>query len=268
MVTHSLIEPEHVSFFSAEKSSLLQTHNILSPNITKHSTFNTNTMTRILASSISLMAMAATTTQGFAPANTLALRHSMTFVGGAPLQGASSHSADLPYFLDFVDRTPQPLEPTKEVAPMKKVAPKIKAGGAHKKEGVFSPAVLLTKKVVGDDRLNKIRGKVISLHSDVIGNFVETYDTPFGRSVLKSLFEVADVNHNGIIEKDELADALQLLGFSWLQSKQIQGIFQRADLDDNGAIDFDEFMKEAPKTLRTNLIKLAKKNGGDMGLLA
>jgi Ca2+-binding EF-hand superfamily protein len=61
---------------------------------------------------------------------------------------------------------------------------------------------------------------------------------------------------------------LQLLGFSWLQSKQIQGIFQRADLDDNGAIDFDEFMKEAPKTLRTNLIKLAKKNGGDMGLLA
>jgi hypothetical protein len=218
-------------------------------------------MTRILASSISIMAMAATTTQGFAPANTLALRHSMPFVGGA-LQGAS-HSADLPYFLDFVDITP-----TKEVAPMKKAAPKPKAGGAHKKEGVFSPAVLLTKKVVGDDRLNKIRGKVISLHSDVIGNFVETYDTPFGRSVLKSLFEVADVNHNGIIEKDELADALQLLGFSWLQSKQIQGIFQRADLDDNGAIDFDEFMKEAPKTLRTNLIKLAKKNGGDMGLLA
>jgi hypothetical protein len=27
-------------------------------------------------------------------------------------------------------------------------------------------------------------------------------------------------------------------------------------------------MQEAPKTLRTNLIKLAKKNGGELGLLA
>jgi hypothetical protein len=72
--------------------------------------------------------------------------------------------------------------------------PNPKASGAHKAEGVVSPAVLLTEKVVGDDRLNKIRAKVISLHSDVIGNFVETYDTPFGRSFLKSLFEVADVN--------------------------------------------------------------------------
>jgi hypothetical protein len=53
-----------------------------------------------------------------------------------------------------------------------------------------------------------------------------------------------------------------------LQSKQIQGIFKRADLDENGSIDFDEFMKEAPKTLRTNLIKLAKKNGDGMGLLS
>jgi Ca2+-binding EF-hand superfamily protein len=83
--------------------------------------------------------------------------------------------------------------------------------------------------------------------------------------VLKSLFAVADVNKNGKIEEEELATALQTLG---LQSKQIQGIFKRADLDENGDIDFDEFMKEAPKTLRTNLIKLAKKNGDEMGLLS
>jgi Ca2+-binding EF-hand superfamily protein len=106
------------------------------------------------------------------------------------------------------------------------------------------------------------------MHTEVIGNFVETYDTPVGRSVLKSLFGVADVNKNGTIDEEELAAALHALGFSWLQSKQVAGIFKRADLDENGSIDFDEFMKEAPKTLRTNLIKLAKKNGDEMGLMS
>ena len=42
---------------------------------------------------------------------------------------------------------------------------------------------------------------------------------------------------------------------------------QRADKDKNGTIEFDEFTAEIPKTLKTNLVKLAKKNGGDMGLL-
>jgi hypothetical protein len=226
-------------------------------------------MTRIIASSFALMAMVATNTQGFAPTDTrkrsLTLRQSMPFVGA--LHVGAVHNADMPYFLDEVDRTPQPIQQKKE-AVQQKVAPKPKTGGAHKTAGVFSPIVLTAKKVVGEERLNKIRAKVISIHSEVIGNFVETYDSPVGRSVLKSLFAVADVNKNGKIEEEELAAALQTLGFSWLQSKQIQGIFKRADLDDNGAIDYDEFMKEAPKTLRTNLIKLAKKNGGDMGLLS
>jgi hypothetical protein len=223
-------------------------------------------MTRLLTSSVALMAMVATNTQGFAPADTrkrsLTLSRSMPFVG--PLQGAAT---ELPDFTDEVDKTPQPAEPTNEVV-QKKAAPKAKAGGAHNTVGVFSPIVLTAKKVVGDERLNKIRAKVISLHSEVIGGFVQTYDSPIGRSVLKSLFEVADVNKNGKIEEEELAAAMHLLGFSWLQAKQVQGIFKRADLDENGDIDFDEFMKEAPKTLRTNLIKLAKKNGADMGLLS
>jgi hypothetical protein len=220
-------------------------------------------MTRLFSSSIAFMAMAATNTQGFATTDirkrSLTLRQSMPFVGA--LHVGAVHTDDMPYFLDEVDRTPQPVVE-------KKVAPKPKGGAAQKTAGVFSPIVLTAKKLVGDERLGKIRAKVISLHSEVIGNFVETYDTPVGRSVLKSLFKVADVNHNGNIDEEELATALQTLGFSWLQSKQIQGIFKRADLDENGSIDFDEFMKEAPKTLRTNLIKLAKKNGDGMGLLS
>ena len=72
---------------------------------------------------------------------------------------------------------------------------------------------------------------------------------------------------NGVICQHELSTALQTLGFDWLKDKQVSGILKRADLDDNGAVDVEEFMREAPKTLRTNLIKLAKKNGGELGLL-
>ena len=35
-----------------------------------------------------------------------------------------------------------------------------------------------------------------------------------------------------------------------------------------GVIDFEEFVKESPKALRVNLVKLAKANGHDLGFLA
>jgi len=43
--------------------------------------------------------------------------------------------------------------------------------GSQAKFGVFSPAVYAAKIVLGDDKLNKIRGKAISLHSQYIGDF-------------------------------------------------------------------------------------------------
>ena len=43
--------------------------------------------------------------------------------------------------------------------------------GNKAKFGVFSPAVYGAKVVLGQDRLNKIRGKAISLHSEKIGQF-------------------------------------------------------------------------------------------------
>lgn len=163
---------------------------------------------------------------------------------------------------------PTPV-PTPEGAPVqKKKAPKKKPAKPHGKEGVFSPMVLFVKGVLGDQRLNKVRAKAISLHSDVIATFVDTSDSVFGDAVLRSLFKLADKDGNGTICKDELQTAVKSLGFDWLQEKQVNGIFKRADTDGNGAIDMDEWIKEAPKTLRTNLIKLAKKNGGEMGLLA
>mmetsp|Transcript_5051 Transcript_5051/g.7037 ORF Transcript_5051/g.7037 Transcript_5051/m.7037 type:complete len:117 (-) Transcript_5051:199-549(-) len=39
------------------------------------------------------------------------------------------------------------------------------------KFGVFSPAVIATRVVVGEKRFNKLRGKGIALHSQVIGDF-------------------------------------------------------------------------------------------------
>ena len=120
---------------------------------------------------------------------------------------------------------------------------------------------------MGDEKLNKLRAKVISLHSDIISNFVSTADTALGNIVLRQLFAFADKDKSGTIDETELRAALLTLGFDWLQEKQIKGIFERADTDTNGAIDLNEWMTEAPRTLRTNLIKLAKKNGGDMGLL-
>ena len=46
-------------------------------------------------------------------------------------------------------------------------------GGKMAKFGVFSPAVYGAKVVLGTDKLNKLRGKGISLHSQYIGEFCE-----------------------------------------------------------------------------------------------
>ena len=174
--------------------------------------------------------------------------------------------SSVPYFAEYETmRTPQAVEPTPE-AP--KPAPKKKNNAQHSSDGIFAPAVLFAKKTLGEERLNKVRAKAISMHSDVISSFVDTSEWATGQLALKTLFTLADKNGDGTICKEELRIALQGLGFAWLQDKQVDGIFKRADADGNGSIDMEEWMREAPKTLRTNLIKLAKKNGGELGFLA
>ena len=90
-----------------------------------------------------------------------------------------------------------------------------KSGGAQHKHGVFSPVVLLSKQVLGEEKLNKLRAKVISLHSDTIAGFVDTYETTVGRAVLRQLFELADRDNSGTIEQHELQAALQTLDKTW-----------------------------------------------------
>jgi len=48
-------------------------------------------------------------------------------------------------------------------------------GGKQSKFGIFSPAVILAKTVLGEGKLNKIRGKAISLHSQAITEWCLQY---------------------------------------------------------------------------------------------
>ena len=145
--------------------------------------------------------------------------------------------------------------------------PKKKKKNPAHKEGVFSPTVVAAGTILGQDQLNKIRGKFITYHSDIIKSFVGTSDSKFCKAVLRNLFEIVDVDNSGYIDNEELKQALNLLGFNLLGENQYAKIFERADSNGDMEISLEEFMEEAPKTLKVNLVKLAKNNGGDMGLL-
>jgi hypothetical protein len=134
--------------------------------------------------------------------------------------------------------------------------------------GLFAPAVLGAKKVMGEKELNKFRAEVIAQHTKVITAFVDTSDSKFGQIVLRRLFEAADQDDNGTLDKEEIQDALNALGFTFMKDKEIKQIFKRGDTNKDEVIDFEEFVKETPKTLRVSLVKLAKKNGHDLGFLA
>ena len=86
--------------------------------------------------------------------------------------------------------------------------------------------------------------------------------------MLKVCFVAADTDQDGLIHESEMQQLLHLLGFTWLKDEQIKGIFDRADVKLDHYIDMHEFVKEAPTTLSTNLMKLAKQNVKKMGLLA
>lgn len=147
---------------------------------------------------------------------------------------------------------------------VKPTKPKVKKTA----KGIFAPAVLAAKAAMGEKELNMLRGKVIAEHTKVISAFVETSESKFGQIALKTLFEAADKDGNGTLDKEEVRSALNALGFEWLQEKEVTQIVKRADADENEVIDFEEFVNEAPRTLRVNLVKLAKSNGHDLGFLA
>jgi hypothetical protein len=151
-------------------------------------------------------------------------------------------------------------------APKPKPKPKEPKRAAWR-EGIFAPAVLATKKVLGEQELKEFRASVIAKHSKVIGKFVDTSESKFGQLVLKRMFEYADKDGNGTLDAEEVRSALKDLGFDFLNEKQVEKLLKDADKDQNDVIDFEEFVKATPKALRINLVKLAKQNGHDLGFL-
>ncbi len=209
---------------------------------------------------LAVLAMTISSVTAFVPTfgvrHTSPTRHVLTEQKVAPESHASASPNHSP-----------PIESGHDVLPKKQPKMDLKEG-AHGKQGIFSPLVLTLKKTMGEDELNHLRGKVITLHSEAIASFVSTSKTPFGQKTLEVLFNWADKNDDDIIEEGELEAALHSLGFSWLHEKQVEGILERADADANGVVDSDEFKAEAPRTLKRNLTKLAKKNGNDLGFLS
>lgn len=66
--------------------------------------------------------------------------------------------------------------------------------GKQSKFGIFTPAVLTTKLVIGDKNLNKIRGKAIALHSQAITAFCRF--TGAGPKMRTNLIRTAKENGN------------------------------------------------------------------------
>merc|ERR1719283_276144 len=90
------------------------------------------------------------------------------------------------------------------VAPSRRapVSTVVMMGGA--KNGIFSPVVRLAKRIVGKERFLSFRGRVIGAHTKVIQAFVDTSDSPFGCLALEKLFELADLDGDGTVDRDEL----------------------------------------------------------------
>eukprot|EP00933_Yihiella_yeosuensis_P006942 TRINITY_DN11178_c0_g1_i1.p1 TRINITY_DN11178_c0_g1~~TRINITY_DN11178_c0_g1_i1.p1 ORF type:complete len:186 (+),score=40.96 TRINITY_DN11178_c0_g1_i1:150-707(+) len=135
------------------------------------------------------------------------------------------------------------------------------------KAGVFSPLVNGAKGVLGEDKFGKFRGEVIKAHTKVITEAIATSESGFGKMALSTLFNLADKDGNGTLDKEEIHACLKVLGFKWIDEPKVDALVKKGDENDDELIDMDEFMKIAPVTLRQNLIKLAKQNGNNLGFL-
>jgi Ca2+-binding EF-hand superfamily protein len=63
------------------------------------------------------------------------------------------------------------------------------------------------------------------------------------RETLVRAFRLFDRNGDGVIDKNELKQALTTLGFSKLTEEEVDELFAEADADDSGAIDFNELVR-------------------------
>jgi len=169
----------------------------------------------------------------------------------------------------------------REVSVMKDAAKKVSTskkastGGRLSQVGIFSPIVEAAKAVLGEEELANFRGEAIKAHTAVITAFAASLSpqadpgqTYFGEATIRSMFKLADADGSGSVDVEELRNVVKTLGFKWLEDdSKISKIMDKMDKDGNEMIDLEEFMASAPVVLRQNLVKLAKKNGNELGFL-
>jgi len=83
------------------------------------------------------------------------------------------------------------------------------------------------------------------LQLDEFRNMVHTYKKshPDPRQEMITAFRVFDRNGDGVIDKNELRQALTTLGFSKLSNHEVDQLFRAADTDGSGVIDFNELVR-------------------------
>mmetsp|Transcript_9443 Transcript_9443/g.13944 ORF Transcript_9443/g.13944 Transcript_9443/m.13944 type:complete len:131 (-) Transcript_9443:189-581(-) len=104
-------------------------------------------MNRFVSLCLIVVAIVASSVQGFAPSS----------LGG--ISGGSN------FVVSQRSRAQQPVSRSNSKSSLQM--------GSQAKFGIFSPAVYAAKIALGADKLNKVRGKGISLHSQYIGEFCE-----------------------------------------------------------------------------------------------
>jgi len=136
------------------------------------------------------------------------------------------------------------------------------------KDGPLTPTVVGFKVLMGDENLNSLRNYFIKLHGDAQAAAIDTHESEMGQALMGWLFDQADKDGNGTIDKEELMEAVKRLGFTWMDDKRVDKLIKKADKNENEVLEYEEFAASSPKFLKQSLLKLAKKNGADLGLLS
>jgi len=175
--------------------------------------------------------------------------------------------------------TAREVSVTKDDAKKVSTSKKASKGGRLSQVGIFSPIVEAAKAVLGEEELANFRGEAIKAHTAVITAFAASLSPEadagktdafqlFGESTIRSMFKLADADGSGSVDVNELRNVVKTLGFKWLEDdSKVKKIMDKMDKDGNEMIDLEEFMKTAPVVLRQNLVKMAKKNGNELGFL-
>jgi len=225
---------------------------------------------------------ATTTTQmrarGGGGAQTVVVPEEATSTDGGP---AALASPKITQTADELVTAAKEVSGTKAVAKKASKSKKASTGGKLSQVGIFSPIVEAAKAVLGEEELANFRGEAIKAHTAVITAFAASL-TPepdagytdsqsfhyFGESAVRNMFKLADADGNGSVDVEEVRSVVKTLGFKWLDDdSKISQIIDKMDKNGDEMIDLEEFMAKAPVVFRQNLVKLAKTNGNDMGLL-